>query len=294
MDGMVSATDLPALRQDLGLHPGPDAPDGTPTWTLHDPAANRFFHLSWPAFELLSRWALGDAREVLAAVSRETTLQLGQAELDALLRMLREQHLLVASSPEDTQRLAAQAQALRLAPAQWLLKNYLFFRVPLLRPMHWLQRATPWLAWAFRPAFWAGIAALALIGLALAAQRWDEFVHTFMSNASWQGLLVMGACLSLAKVLHELGHAVTATRFGCRVPAMGVAFLVMWPVLYTDTNEAWKLASRRQRLAIGAAGMASEMALASIALVAWSLLPEGAPGALPAPPASCSLPRPGC
>ena len=114
------------------------------------------------------------------------------------------------------------------------------------------------------------------MGLALAAQRWDEFVHTFMSNASWQGLLVMGACLSLAKLLHELGHAVTATRFGCRVPAMGVAFLVMWPVLYTDTNEAWKLASRRQRLAIGAAGMASEMALASIALVAWSLLPEGA------------------
>ena len=33
----------------------------------------------------------------------------------------------------------------------------------------------------------------------------------------------------------------------------GVAFLVMMPVLYTDASEAWKLTSRRQRLAIGLA-----------------------------------------
>jgi putative peptide zinc metalloprotease protein len=44
---------LPPLRQELTLQPAPAAPDGAPTWTLHDPAANRFFQLGWPAFEIL-------------------------------------------------------------------------------------------------------------------------------------------------------------------------------------------------------------------------------------------------
>jgi len=271
MDGMVIP--LPPLRQDLALHPGPDAADGTPTWTLHDPASNRFFALSWPAFELLSRWALGSVQAVVAAVNRETTLKVGDTDLIGLLQMLQGNHLLVAAGPQDTQRLAANAQALKLSPGQWLLKNYLFFRLPLLRPMHWLQRMSRRVRWAYSPAFWACIAALTVLGLGLASRRWDEFTHTFTSYASWEGLLAIGLALSVAKVLHELGHAFTATRYGCRVPTMGVAFLVMWPVLYTDTNEAWKLTSRRQRLAIGAAGMASELALAAVALVAWSVLP---------------------
>jgi putative peptide zinc metalloprotease protein len=270
MAGLVM---LPALRQDLALHPGPDTVEGAPSWTLHDPASNRFFALSWPAFELLSRWRLGSAQAVLEAVHRETPLRVGEAELEGLLQMLAAQHLLVARSAQDTQRLQAQAGAQRLSAAQWLLKHYLFFRLPLLRPMRWLQRMSPWVAWAFRPAFWWAVAALALLGLVLASRRWDEFAHTFVSYASGPGLLAVGLALSGAKVLHELGHAFTATRFGCRVPAMGVAFLVMWPVLYTDTNEAWKLRSRRQRLAIGAAGMLAEIALASVALLAWGLLP---------------------
>lgn len=264
---------LPPLRQDLALHAGPDAPDGTPTWTLHDPARNRFFHLGWPAFELLARWHLRSADAVLAAVRRETTLRLGREDLEAVLRLLAGNHLLLAAGAADTARLQAQAAAMRPSPAQWLLKNYLSLRVPLLRPMGWLRRWSPRVAWAFHPAFWMGVALAAVLGLVLAARRWDEFAHTFVSYANLEGVLAIALAMSFAKVLHELGHAFTATRYGCRVPSMGVAFLVMWPVLYTDTNEAWKLTSRRQRLAIGAAGMLSELALASLALVAWSLLP---------------------
>ncbi len=265
---------LPPLREDLGLHPGPEALDGSPTWTLHDPASHRFFSLSWPAFELLSRWGLRDPSALLAAVQRDTPLQVTEDDLQALLDMLRSNHLLVASDAQNTEQLARQAAATRMSPGQWLLKHYLFFRVPVLQPMRWLQRSSRWVRWAFQPAFWAGCLALTVLGLVLAGRRWDEFSHTLTSYASWEGLLAVGLALSGAKVLHELGHAFTATRFGCRVPTMGVAFLVMWPVLYTDTNEAWKLTSRRQRLLVGAAGMLSEMALASVALVAWSVLPD--------------------
>ena len=87
---------------------------------------------------------------------------------------------------------------------------------------------------------------------------------------------MMGIALSGAKVLHELGHAYVAKHFGCKVPTIGVALLVLWPVLYTDATDAWRLTSRRQRLLIDAAGMAVELSLAVFATLLWSFLPDGA------------------
>ena len=271
---MTAPAMLPPLRQDLALHPGRPAPDGSPTWTLHDPAANRFFQLGWAAFEILSRWSLGAPLAVLQAVHRDTTLRPTPQDLHGLLEMLARNHLLQAAAPADTQRLQQAARAARPGLGKWLLKNYLFFRLPLVRPEALLRRLSPHVGWAFRPGFWWAAAAMALAGLLLASRRWDEFTHTFVSYANWEGALAIGVAISTAKVLHEMGHALAAHRCGCRVPTMGVAFLVMWPVLYTDTNEAWKLPSRRQRLVIGAAGMATELALGAAALLAWALLPD--------------------
>ena len=43
---------------------------------------------------------------------------------------------------------------------------------------------------------------------------------------------------------------------------MGVAFIVMCPVLYTDTTDSWRLADRKKRIKVGLAGMAVELATA--------------------------------
>lgn len=257
------------------MQPAPAAPDGAPTWTLHDPAANRFFQLGWPAFEILSRWTLGDADAVTDAVNAQTTLHIDRDDVSSLLQFLLAHHLVLAAAPQDTDRLVQAAQRQKLSPAMWLLKNYLFFRVPLVRPMPLLRRLSPWVAGVFRPGFWWLVGAVALTGLYLVSRQWDVFAHTFRAYTTWQGLLGLALALSFAKVLHEFGHALTAYRHGCKVPTMGVALLVMWPVLYTDTNEAWKLPSRRQRLQIGAAGVLAELALAAFATLLWNFLPDG-------------------
>jgi putative peptide zinc metalloprotease protein len=266
---------LPALRQDLSLHEGPTAEDGSPTWVLHDPPANRFYALSWPAFEILSRWPLGDPASIAAAVNRETTLAVDREDLEAVTRFLAQFSLLEAGTPEGTARLARAAAAGRLSIWQWLLEHYLFVRLPLWRPAAWLERWAPRVAWLFAARFWLAIGCTALCGLCLASRQWGTFVGTFSQYKSFAGIVAIGTALSLAKVLHELGHAFAAQRFGCRVPTMGVAFLVMLPVLYTDTNEAWKLKDKRQRLCIVAAGMLTELALAAVATLAWSFLPDG-------------------
>jgi len=90
-----------------------------------------------------------------------------------------------------------------------------------------------------------------------------------------EGFIFYALTLIIIKALHELGHAFTAHHFGAKVPIIGLAFLVMFPVLYTDTTDAWRLTSRRQRLLIDAGGMITELAIASIAIFLWSFLPDG-------------------
>lgn len=46
-------------------------------------------------------------------------------------------------------------------------------------------------------------------------------------------------------------------------------------MLYTDTGESWRLRSHRQRLAISAAGIVVELALAAIATLLWVILDDG-------------------
>ncbi|MEG1042902.1 MAG: site-2 protease family protein, partial [Pseudomonas sp.] len=119
---------------------------------------------------------------------------------------------------------------------------------------------------------------LALVaGLWGVSRSWGEFTATLVDSLTWQGLLAYGLTLGLVKMLHELGHGFTAKRFGCRVPTMGIAFLVLWPVAYTDTNEVWKLTRRDQRLKVAGAGIVTELVIAAWALLAWVWLPDGAP-----------------
>lgn len=266
---------LPPLRQELEIHPGPDDANGVPSWTLHDPVDNRFFELSWPAFEILSRWSLERTAAVLEALAHETTLALTQTDIEGVCDFLQHYNLLQACSAQDSARLAQAASATRLSKPMWLLKHYLFFRVPLLRPMPFLQFMLPRIRWLFTRQCALVVLCIAVLGLYLVSQQWDSFVHTFAAYSGWQAFLGIGLALSLAKVAHELGHAFTAHRHGCRVPQMGVAFMVMLPMLYTDTNEAWKLSSRRARMQIGAAGMVTEIALAACATLLWSFLPDG-------------------
>ena len=267
---------LPALRQELTLHPGPPGGDGAPTWSLQDPVRNAFFRIDWPTFEILSRWSLGNAQAVADAVNEATSLELDRDDVLAVLRFLADNQLLRAETPESTERFLARRAAARHGVAAWLLHHYLFFRVPLVRPDAWLQRWLPRVEVFYRPGFYRLTALAALFGLVDVFRQWDAFKATLIDTLSWQGAAGYAVALGLVKLLHELGHAFTARRYGCRVPAMGVAFLVMWPVAYTDVNEVWTLTDRRRRLAVGAAGIVVESVVAAWATLAWALLPDGA------------------
>jgi putative peptide zinc metalloprotease protein len=267
---------LPPLREEVAIFPAPATAEGAPSYTLHDPARNRFYRLGWPEFEILSRWSGASAKAVADRVNAETTLRIEPEDVDELRRFLFAYDLLRLTTPQATAHLLDKARALRESFGQWLLHNYLFMRIPLLRPDRLLSAAYPHVEKLYSRAFLLMIVAIGLIGLYGVARQWDVFLDTFVDLFTIEGAIWFAVTLSCLKVVHELGHGFTAKRYGLRVPTMGVALLVMVPVLYTDVNESWKLTSRGQRLAIGIAGVTAELCCAAIALCAWGVLPNGA------------------
>lgn len=265
----------PQLREDLTLHRGPSDRSGAPVWTLHDPARNQYFSIDWLTFEVISRLSLGDARAVAESINQQTTLHVDEQEVLGVLRFMEEHELVQRHAPEGIDWLCKRRELRDKGALQHLIHSYLFFRVPLLRPDAWLSRVTPHLSFFFSRTFLLLTLLAFVIGLWGVYRQWSTFTGTLVDTFSLQGLLSYAGALVAVKFTHELGHAFTAKRMGCRVPTMGIAFLVMYPMAYTDVTESWKLDSHGKRLRIAGAGIATEVLIAAWCLLLWTLLPDG-------------------
>lgn len=265
----------PRIREDLTLYQGPADALGSPTWTMHDSVRNQYFQIDWVAFEVITRIYLKDAGAICESINDETTLHITEDSVKAVLAFLRENELTVPESEVDVVWLAKRATARQKSLFETLLHGYLFFRVPLFRPdrmLDWLKSRTRFL---FSLRFIQLTALVFILGWWNIFRQWHSFESTLIDTFSIEGLLGYAGALIVVKVLHEFGHALMAKRCGCRVPTMGVAFLVMWPMAYTDVTESWKLDSHRKRLMIAGAGIATEMVVAAWAIFLWGILPEG-------------------
>ena len=275
---MVAATPsatLPELRPDLTLLQGAAAEDGAPTWLIHDVSRNRYFQLSLDAFRALSRWQSGISLAEFQQRCDSAGLDLDDQDLAELLRFLSFNQLTLASGASQIRALLQQYQRSKEHWLTWLLHHYLFIRIPIWRPDRFLDRSWPWVSRLISPGLLLTIRLLGVVGLLMVAQQWDAFSSTFLHFLSMEGLALYGITLIVVKSAHELGHAYVAKRYGCKVGSIGVAFMVLLPVLYTDTTDAWRLRSHRERLRIAAAGVATEFHLAMLATFAWSFLPDG-------------------
>ncbi|MEQ9872191.1 HlyD family efflux transporter periplasmic adaptor subunit [Pectobacterium odoriferum] len=266
---------LPPLRADLQLVESAPGINGAPQWVLSDPITGRYFTLTPSAIRLLRHWPLRQPQQILVAANSEPGLPLRVKELEQLLQFLRQHDLVAASDVEQRQRYLGKAQAMRTSLWKSVLHQYLFFRIPLWRPDPILNRCWPWLQRYGAPFLIWVFPFVLLLGLFLVSRDWVRYTHSFPHLFSLSGMAVFGVSLVFAKFIHELGHAFMAKRAGCRVQSMGVAFIVLFPLFYTDTTDAWKLKDRQARLLIGVGGILAELMLAVIALLAWALLPDG-------------------
>lgn len=264
---------LPLLREELDIRESSRLPDGQPTWTLHDPVRNTFFRIDWSTFEILVRWSLDDPGLIADSINTSTTLFVDPSSVERVAAFLKENQLVCAVG--DSKSLYSRLKLTKGSVFSSILHHYLFFRIPLLKPDRWLTQSLPWVKPFFSPTFLFTSLLAMVAGVVLAYKQYDQFFSTLIDTVSMEGLLAYGLALIAVKVLHELGHAFMAKRLGCHVPTMGIAFLVLWPMAYTDTNETWRLKDPMDRLRVACAGIATELLVAIWATLLWSLLPEG-------------------
>ena len=261
---------LPALRQDLSVLPTSDAADGARRYLVHDPIRGAFHRIGEPVMRALAAWQPLPPDALHARIPH-----LSREQLEALTAFLA-QHRLLASPPGSDPTQLERVEAARRRPFhEAVLHSYLFIRIPLFRPQAFLDRLIPWVEPWLQPATAWTIAAMGALGILLAGRQWSDFASTFLHFFTLEGLVFYGLTLVVLKALHELGHAVAARHYGAHVPIIGVAFLVLFPILYTDTTDAYRIPDQRKRAVIDAGGMIVELSIACLALLAWSILPDG-------------------
>jgi putative peptide zinc metalloprotease protein len=267
---------LPALREELKLIPGKTNTAGVKTWRIYDPLQHRFMEVDSITVEMLSLWhSVKNVDELRRELEHQKGISVSLASIDGLIKFAHTNFLTAESPRGDWKSFAGQANGAKKGWGSWLLHNYLFFRVPLAKPNRFLVQTLPLVEPLFSRWLIAVFALLGSIGTYLVSQQWDQFVNTFQHFFTPEGAFWFACTLFLVKAAHELGHAYTAVRLGCQVPTIGVAFMLMTPMLYTDVTDAWRLQSRRQRMKIDFAGIAVELLIACLATFLWSFLPEG-------------------
>ncbi|WP_415712690.1 HlyD family efflux transporter periplasmic adaptor subunit [Maridesulfovibrio sp.] len=267
---------LPQLRPDLEIVAGPSALNGSPTYTIYDPVPRSFSKVGWSEaiiLELLRRPA------TLASLQKKltdsSTIRLSDQELLNFIDQANLAGLTTAALIQPVEKLMARSKATRLSIFNWLLKNYLYIRIPLLRPDRFLSE-TLGIARLLvsRPAIILYLT-FGLLGLSAMLRNFALYLSTFPYFFNLNGMIWYGGFIIIIKTIHEFSHAYTAKNFGVRVPVMGIAFMVMWPVAFCDVTDGWRLSDRKQRAAIATAGIKAEIIMAGLALFGWSVSPPG-------------------
>ena len=266
---------IPYLRDDLEIMRGNSRDDGAPAWLLYDAVRNKYFTLGLTAFKLIKNWTGGEDIKSFEKKINSEGLDTTTEEIKSFIGFLQQNNLIVQPSGANISFLLQQKNALKKSWLLHIIHSYLFFKIPLFKPDVWLTKTLKKVKFLGSIKTRYTIYVLGIIGLFLVIQQFENFTKTFLYFFTLQGLLLYFLTLVIVKCLHELGHAYIAKYYGCRVSAIGIAFLVFFPFLYTDTTDAWRLRNHKERLTINFAGVLTEIHLAMIATFLWGILPEG-------------------
>ncbi len=272
---LSDTANLPAIREDLQVMQGSELVNGAPSWLIFDPARHKYFQIGRTMFCLLSHWDAGTVGKLKAAASHELERTVDDSDVSALIKFLSAQSLLIQPVQGNHATLHAMAKAGEHGWFAWAVHHYLFFRISLMRPQKFLESTQGFAQIIASRPFVLAVMLLTLLGLYGVSRQWDMFLATFLHFISWEGAIYYAISLGVVKTAHELGHAYMAVRYNTRVNTIGIAFLVMMPVLYTDVSDSWRLRSRRERLMVDCAGIFVELMLAGVATFLWAFLPDG-------------------
>jgi putative peptide zinc metalloprotease protein len=246
---------------------------------LQDQAAGRSHRFSPAAHHFIG---LMDGDRTVQQLWEATSTHLGDAaptqeEVIRLLGQLHSADALLCDVPPDSMEVFRRHQ--RHERMEWRRRLWtpLALRFPLIDPDRFLERTMrivqPLFGW-FGLLLWLAVVGT---GVVLAASHWTDLTENMIDRVlAPQNLLLLWLVYPAVKALHELGHAYATKRWGGEVHEIGIMLLVLTPVPYVDASASWGFRDKYQRMVVGAAGIAVELFLGSLALFIWLSVEPGA------------------
>jgi len=265
------------LRPDVILYPGPTDRDGQRSFVLEDPVRGNNFRIGYTESEVLFRLlSERDPDAAAANLYATTAIRPSLEEIAAFITMLQRERLAILPKDEVIKQDASMAGGTgEPGLFQQLLESYVFFKLSLLRPDKFLNRTYRYASLLWSPFLRYVYLICGILGVILVSQEIDLYIGSVNYLFTPQGSVAFFFCLALLKTGHEFAHAYTAKSMELHVRSMGIFFIVLWPLLYTDVTDVWKVPDRRQRLKVAAAGVWFEVVVGGVALLGWALLSDG-------------------
>ncbi len=246
-------------------------------YLLIDEATDRTYRLNAGAYAFIGRCdGRHTAQRLWDFLSAETGDALpGQDALLRLLARLQEAGLITFDRRPDIGSVFERHQKAEQRQKRGGL-NPLSFRVRLGDPTRVLTALRAVGNIAFHPAmlvvwlFSVGLAAL------VAVLNFDALAtHAARVLDGGAGLWMLWWVYPPVKLIHELAHGLAVRRWGGEVREWGVTLLVLMPMPWVDASASGTFRHARQRMAVSAAGIFAELALAAIALLVWLMVEPG-------------------
>ena len=247
-------------------------------FVLHDPAAERAHRFTPAAHHVIG---LMDGRRSVQQIWEAASAHLADAAptQEDVIRLLAQLHAadaLLSDVPADSEEVFRRYQKQERLKWKRRLWSPLSLRFPLIDPDRFLARTQRWVA----PLFGGfGLALWLLVvgsGAVLSASHWTDLTENVADRVlAPTNLLLLWLVYPCVKALHELGHAYATKHWGGEVHEIGIMLLVFAPVPYVDASAATGFKDKRQRMVVGAAGIAVELFLGSLALFTWLTVEPG-------------------
>jgi putative peptide zinc metalloprotease protein len=241
---------------------------------VKDPVSLRYFRFGEEEYSILQLLDGSRGLNEIAAQfqQRHAPYRLPTPRLEQFIANLHRNGLLISDGPGQSRYLLRRRAEQRREQLAQTFSNPLAIRFSGIDPQPLLEWLYPWVRCCFTPWFLVACFALVVYASLLVLSGVDELrarLPDFGTFVSVHNLIWLAAVIAATKVLHEFGHALTCRHFGGECHEMGMMLLVFTPCLYCNVTDAWILNSRRQRIAISAAGIIVEVVLAAVATILW-------------------------
>ncbi|MDR1520560.1 MAG: hypothetical protein LBU23_10555 [Planctomycetota bacterium] len=251
---------------------------GREWYIIRSPLNQDYLRLDGAAYSFIG---LLDGYRTVAEAWKISIERLGDAaptqnEAIQIIGQLYTSNLLRAEIPPDAESLFGRYKKRRNREVKSAFQSFLFPRFKLWDPDAFLARWVGVVGWIFT---WKGAVLWTLIilaGLYSLAGHGGSLYDSSAGVLSPSNLPLLYGAFVLAKAVHEGAHAFSCKCLGRfeqnsgHVHNTGIMLLLFTPAPYVDASASWAFRSKWRRMMVAAAGVWSELALASVAAIVWT------------------------